>query len=124
MRNNVNDTGGADEHMTIITICGSMRFYQDMLRLALHLELCGNVCLTPTMPPEGNDSLTKVELATLGHMHKEKIRISDTVLICDVGGYIGDSTRSEIEFAQALGKDVLYYSQMSENESKDICSAG
>jgi hypothetical protein len=103
--------------MTIITVCGSMRFYNDMLHIALRSELDGNVCLTPTMPPEGTDSLTKDDLTALGRIHKEKIRISDTVLICDVDGYIGDSTRTEIKFAQALGKHVVYCSQMDKSKT-------
>ena len=41
-------------------------------------------------------------------MHKEKIKISDTIYVVNVGGYIGTSTKSEIEYAKSLGKEILY----------------
>lgn len=44
----------------------------------------------------------------LDDMHKRKIDMADEVFIINVGGYIGSSTRSEIEYAQAYGKPVKY----------------
>ena len=44
----------------------------------------------------------------LDDMHKRKIDMADEVFIINVGGYIGSSTRSEIEYAQAHGKPVIY----------------
>ena len=38
-------------------------------------------------------------------MHKEKIKLSDAILVVDVGGYIESSTKSEIEFAKKLNKE-------------------
>lgn len=46
-------------------------------------------------------------------MHKEKIKLSDAILVVDVNGYIGNSTKSEIEFAKELGKDIIYYGDLS-----------
>ena len=42
-------------------------------------------------------------------MHKEKIKISDAIYVINIGGYIGSSTKSEIEFAEKLGKEIIYY---------------
>ncbi len=90
--------------MKIITICGSLRFQQEKL------ELRGNCVLAPIYPVRrGENAYTEEELSTLNAMHREKIRLSDAVFIVNVNGYIGSSTKSEIEFAKSLGKEVLYY---------------
>ena len=44
----------------------------------------------------------------LDDMHKRKIDMSDSIFVINVGGYIGDSTKSEIEYAKAHGKTVDY----------------
>jgi len=45
-------------------------------------------------------------------MHKEKIKISDAILVVDVNWYIGNSTKSEIEYAKSLNKEILYYTDL------------
>ena len=45
-------------------------------------------------------------------MHIEKIKMSDAILVVDVNGYIGSSTKNEIEFAKSLGKEIIYYSEI------------
>ena len=47
-------------------------------------------------------------------MHKEKIKLSDAILVVNVNNYIGSSTKSEIEFAKSLDKEVIYYTDMIE----------
>lgn len=44
----------------------------------------------------------------LDDIHKRKIDMSDEIFVINVGGYIGDSTRSEIDYALANGKKVRY----------------
>ncbi|MDE2105440.1 MAG: hypothetical protein KGL39_49895 [Patescibacteria group bacterium] len=46
--------------------------------------------------------------AALDELHKRKIDLADEVLVLNVGGYIGDSTRSEIEYAHSIGVPVRY----------------
>jgi hypothetical protein len=53
----------------------------------------------------GHDSAEKI---ALDELHKRKIDLADEVLVLNVGGYIGDSTRSEIEYAKKEGKIVRY----------------
>lgn len=55
---------------------------------------------------EGTLSKTK---EMLDDMHKRKIDMADEIYVINVGGYIGDSTRSEIQYAEAHGKPVRYY---------------
>lgn len=99
--------------MKIITLCGSLKFKDKMMEVAEKMELLGNCVITPIFSMKTNkDDFTKEELEILGAMHKEKIRISDAILIINVDGYIGASTKSEIEFAESLHKEILYYTDM------------
>ena len=47
-------------------------------------------------------------------MHKEKIKLSDAILVVNVNGYIGNSTNSEIEYAKSLNRQILYYTDLIE----------
>lgn len=53
------------------------------------------------------DTLTETK-EMLDDMHKRKIDMADEIFVINVGGYIGTSTRSEIEYAQLHGKVVKY----------------
>ena len=48
----------------------------------------------------------------LDKMHKEKIKLSDAILVVNVNDYIGNSTKSEIEYAKSLNKEILYYTDL------------
>lgn len=44
----------------------------------------------------------------LDDMHKRKIDMADEIFVINVDGYIGSSTRSEIEYAETHNKNVNY----------------
>lgn len=44
----------------------------------------------------------------LDAMHKRKIDMSDEILVINKNGYIGSSTKSEIEYATKTGKKIKY----------------
>lgn len=44
----------------------------------------------------------------LDDMHKRKIDMADEIFVINVGGYIGSSTRSEIEYALRHGKKMEF----------------
>ena len=96
--------------MKIITICGSFKFKKEMMKISEELELMGNCVLTPIYPTKEMNDYKKEEILTFNKMHKEKIKMSDAIFVVNIGNYIGNSTKSEIEFAKALGKEILYYS--------------
>ena len=54
---------------------------------------------------EGTLSKTK---EMLDDIHKRKIDMADEIFVINVGGYIGDSTRSEIDYAIEHGKKIRY----------------
>lgn len=101
------------DKMKIITICGSIKFKDEMAKTAIQLELAGNNVLMPILPTK-EISLTDEEISKLGNIHKEKIKISDAIFVINVSGYIGKSTESEIEFAKSLNKEIIYYTDKRE----------
>ncbi len=99
--------------MKIITICGSLKFKDEMIRIAEKMELQGNCMIAPIYPTNPDkDAYTDEEADLLDKMQKEKIKISDAILVVNVDNYIGNSTKSEIEFAQALNKEIIYYTDI------------
>lgn len=100
--------------MKIITVCGSLRFYKEMMEITEEMELQGNCMLVPIYNPArpNKDDFTKEDALTLDKMHKEKIKLADAILVVNVDGYIGNSTKSEIEFAKSLNKEILYYTDL------------
>lgn len=103
--------------MKVITICGSMKFKDEMMRISEKIELEGNCILTPIFPVGVNKkAYTKAEEMILDEAHKERIKLSDAIYVVNVGNYIGSSTGSEIKFAESLGKEVIYYENFLGNQ--------
>ena len=95
-----------DEH-TVITLCGSMRFREEFERLDAELTLAGHVVLTPTALARSTE-LNVEERARLGRIHLQKIGMADEILVVNVGDYVGESTRREIEHARSRGVLVSF----------------
>lgn len=99
--------------MKIITVCGSYKFKKEMIEIAEKMTLKGNCIITPNdLTKTDKDSYTEEEIIMIDKMHKEKIKISDAILVVNVNGYIGNSTKSEIEYAKSLNKEILYYTDL------------
>lgn len=96
--------------MKIITVCGSLKFKEEMFKICEELELGGNCVIAPIYPTNPNkDAYTLEEAEMLDNMQKEKIKISDAIFVVNKDKYIGSSTKSEIEFAKSLNKEIIYY---------------
>lgn len=97
--------------MKIITACGSLRFYKEMMEITEKMELKGNCMLVPIYNPSrpSKNDFTEDEALMLDKMHKERIKLADAILVVNVDGYIGSSTSKEIEFAKSLNKEIMYY---------------
>lgn len=106
--------------MKTICICGSTRFINQMSWLAWDREKEGHIVFTPRLLPGNTPGLHgsyapdshAAEAANVKVLidaaYKRKIEMSDEVLVYNEGGYIGESTRSEIAHAERLGKPVTY----------------
>ena len=99
--------------MKVITVCGSYKYQKEMQEITEKLALQGNCLLTPIeLTKKNKDAYSIKELALLGNMHKEKIKLSDAILVVNVNNYIGESTKSEIEYAKSLDKEIIYYTDL------------
>lgn len=58
------------------------------------------------------DDFTFKDNLMLDKMHKERIKLSNEILVVNVDGYIGSSTKSEIEYAKKLNKEIIYYTDI------------
>ena len=94
----------------LITLCGSTRFKEQFLEAQKRLTLEGNIVISVGLfGHSGDDEVwTEGTKEMLDDMHKRKIDMADRIFVINVGGYIGKSTRSEIEYAKATGKTVDY----------------
>lgn len=94
----------------VITLCGSTKFKDDFIREQKRLTLEGNIVISVGLfGHSGDDEVwTDNVKEMLDDMHKRKIDIADEIFVINKGGYIGSSTKSEIEYATKTGKKVNY----------------
>ena len=107
----------------VITLCGSTRFKDEFMEAQKRLTLEGNIVISVGLFGHSGDNevwenmdegtLTRTK-EMLDDMHKRKIDMSDEIYVINVGGYIGSSTRSEINYAKAAGKSVRYLEEIQE----------
>lgn len=97
----------------IVCLCGSTRFFKTFDEQNFRLTLEGYIVLSIGCNTKSDDGLklTAEDKLRLDELHKRKIDLCNWVLVLDVDGYIGESTRSEIDYANRLGKPVKYLSQ-------------
>ena len=101
----------------VITLCGSTRFKDAFREAQKRLTLEGNIVISVGLFDHSGDSevwenmdegtLTAIK-EMLDDMHKRKIDMADSIYVINVGGYIGESTRSEIEYAKQTDKSITY----------------
>ncbi len=92
----------------VVCLCGSTRFRAEFTRVNAELSAAGSIVLAPGVFAHDGDPMTEAEKVALDELHKRKIDLADRVLVINVDGYIGSSTRSEIDYALARGKPVDY----------------
>ena len=97
----------------VITLCGSTRFKEQFLEAQKRLTLEGNIVISVGLFGHSGDNevWTEGTKQMLDDMHKRKIDLADSIYVINVGGYIGESTRSEIEYARKKGKRIEYLEQ-------------
>lgn len=110
---------------TIVCLCGSTRFTEAYQRANLEETLQGRIVLTIGCDMRSdNDLFADLSLRELGRikqnldtLHLRKIDLADEVLILNVDGYIGESTRRELEYARKHGKHIRYWEYCEEEEA-------
>ena len=94
----------------VITLCGSTRFKEQFLETQKLLTLKGNIVISVGLFGHSGDNEVwlKDTKQMLDDMHKRKIDMADEIFVINVNGYIGSSTKSEIEYALKTGKKINY----------------
>jgi hypothetical protein len=115
---NSNDTDDFKriERPTIVCLCGSTRFMEAFQKANLAETLAGNIVLSIGCNTRNDSeifSLIPVEeqkkiKEQLDELHKRKIDLADEVMILNVGDYIGESTRSELNYAIVKEKVIRF----------------
>ena len=94
----------------IVTLCGSTRFKEQFEEIQKRLMLAGCIVISVGMFEISEDDKQKNPDMNnmLSDMHFRKIDLADEIFVVNVGGYIGESTKREIEYATKTGKKVSY----------------
>ena len=98
------------QNYKVITLCGSTRFKEQFIETQKRLTLEGSIVISVGMfGHSGDEEVWKPGVKEmLDDMHKRKIDMADEIFVINVGGYIGESTMSEIVYAEKTGKKVNY----------------
>lgn len=114
----------------IVCFCGSSRFVAEMAVLMWEFEKGGIITMGLHLLPD--EAVKRPDGSIIGHhlaeeqgvaskmdkLHLRKIDLADSIYVVNVGGYIGDSTRNEIAYAQKTGKPVAYLESAAASPSK------
>lgn len=94
----------------VITLCGSTKFKDDFLKEQKRLTLEGNIVISVGLFGHSGDNevWTDGTKQMLDDMHKRKIDMADEIFVINKNGYIGSSTKTEIEYATSTNKPVKY----------------
>ncbi len=106
----------------VVTICGSMKFQEQMKSIAKKLEAEENYTVIQCEYFEKDSLPTTEEIKALNERHYRKIDISDAIFVVNVGGYIGEATENEIDYARSKGKEVLYLKPIKNDKFNIISS--
>jgi hypothetical protein len=100
---------------TIVTLCGSTRFYDAWQKANYEETMAGRIVLMVGFYPHSQNQAhgeqvgcTPEQKIALDELHMRKIDLCDEILVLNCENYIGQSTAREIAYAQSLGKRVRY----------------
>lgn len=94
----------------IVCLCGSTRFHDTFRQANFDLTLAGKIVLSIgcDTKQDGGLNFTEEQKGQLDELHKRKIDLADRVFVLNVGGYIGNSTKGEVEYARMHNVPVEY----------------
>lgn len=97
------------ESPRIVCLCGSTRFYKEFDEANFKFTMLGHIVLTIGCNTKSDAGLgiTADDKIALDKLHKKKIDLCDFVYVLDIDGYIGESTRSEMDYAYEIYKPVI-----------------
>ena len=96
----------------VITICGSMRYTKEMMKISEELELKKGYAVIQCIYNVDGNKYEGLNASMLDKIHKKKIDISDAIYVVNINGYIGDSTKQEIAYARKHHKEIIYHEKI------------
>ena len=101
----------------IICLCGSTRFKEDYIHWNREFTLDGYVVLSVGFFGHADEEdISATTKAELDQLHLHKIDLADEVGIINPGGYVGESTEAEIDYALSRGKPVSYLERFEKRQ--------
>lgn len=108
----------------VVCLCGSTRFMDAFHAAGWAETLAGRIVLSVGVAKHvetadgghAAEALGEGVAEALDELHKRKIDLADEILVLNVGGYIGDSTRSEIDYAREHGKAIRFLEPVAATE--------
>ena len=95
-------------NIKVITICGSIRYSKEMMKIAEELELKEGYAVIQCVYNIDGHRYEGVNASILDKIHRKKIDISDAIYVVNIDGYIGNSTKNEIEYAKNNGEFIKH----------------
>lgn len=99
----------------VITLCGSTRFKEDFERVNRELTLAGNIVISVGCFGHAGDTFTEEQKVMLDDIHKRKIDMADAIFVINKNGYVGSSTKSEINYAWRNNKEIMFMEEDPEH---------
>ena len=90
-----------------------MRYSKEMMKIAEELELKNGYAVIQCVYNFNGQRYEGVDASVLDKIHRKKIDISDAIYVVNIDGYIGNSTKNEIEYAKNSGKEVIYHERIN-----------
>lgn len=100
----------------VITLCGSTRFKDEFIEQQKLLTLQGYIVISVGCFGHSGDCISEEQKKMLDDMHKRKIDMADEIYVINKNGYIGNSTRSEIEYAKSKQMPITYMECPNEDD--------
>lgn len=106
----------------VVCLCGSSKFKKEFEKAIYDEELAGNIVLSiGCFTHHDKLNITASEKEAFDVLHLHKINMSDEIFVLNVGGYVGESTENEVDYAGLIGKHIRWLED-PKKEMNEICS--
>ena len=101
--------------MKVVTLCGSMRCQNEMIKIARNLEVTFGYCVLQCVYDFAGKNDTQKERDKIIKAHFKKIDLSDFIYVVNINGFISESTQKEIDYAIKHDKEVFYHEEVKKD---------
>ena len=101
--------------MKVVTLCGSMRYQNEMIKIARNLEVTFGYCVLQCVYDFAGKNDTQKERDKIIKAHFKKIDLSDFIYVVNINGFISESTQKEIDYAIKHDKEVFYHEDVKKD---------